>query len=266
MKFWTKKELKTIRNTSLSHRQAADATGRTYASVKAKRRQLGVMVKVYDIDYYSDAEIQYIENNRHLSNPELSKLMGRTAQGLALKRQKLGLAPPNNAWTDKEIKYLLKHYANKEKKEMASYLNRPTTAVISKAYELGITRRTDYWKAEELNILLENIHLPNKEIVKLFDNKSIEQISYKKAYVRARLLKNKKPNKKVKGKIKKDIPYKFRTKLSSYIEYLKHMAVGDSFKYPAGENTTVNVAMKNFPERLFRTTKLSEGRIAWRLR
>jgi hypothetical protein len=266
MKFWTKKELKTIRNTSLSHRQAADATGRTYAAVKRKRRDLGIIVKISDVDYYSVAEIQYIENNRHLSNPELAKLMGRTAQGLALKRRRLGLAPPNSAWTDKEIKYLLKHYANKEKKKIATHLNRPATAIISKAYELGITRRTDYWKAEEMNILLENIHLSNKEIVKLFDNKSIEQISYKKAYIKAKLLKNKTPNKKVKGRIKKDIPYKFRTKLSSYIEYLKHMSIGDSIEYPAGENTTVNVAMKHFPERLFRTTKLSESRIMWRLR
>ena len=70
---WSKNEIKIISKTSLSHRQAANATGRSYAAVKAKRRQLGIVVKVSDIDYYSEAEIEYIKNNRHLSNPDFGR-------------------------------------------------------------------------------------------------------------------------------------------------------------------------------------------------
>jgi hypothetical protein len=263
-KNWTKTEISIIKDTSLSHRQASEATGRTSAAVKAKRRQLGVVVNVSDINYYSKSEIEYIKNNRHLSNPELAKLMGRPVKGLTFKRQLLGLNPPDNTWSEKEVKFLLENYAKKEKKEIAAQLNRPVTAVICKAYELGITRRTDYWKTEEVNLLLENINLPNRELVLLFPNKSIEQISYKKSYVRAKLNERKDIGK---NKIQKDIPYKFRTKLSAYIEYLKYMSVGDSFEYPNESNATMYAAMKYFPERLFKTTKMSNSaRMIWRLR
>ncbi|MDR1561120.1 MAG: hypothetical protein LBS23_02065, partial [Holosporaceae bacterium] len=137
---WSTDEINVIRNTSLSHRRVADAIGRTYAAVKKKRQDLGIVVKVSDIDYYSDTEIQYIKNNRHLSNPDLARLMGRSVKGLSLKRRHLRLNPPDITWSEKEVKYLLENYAIKSKKKVAEHLKRPLSSVIDKARRLGITR------------------------------------------------------------------------------------------------------------------------------
>jgi predicted transcriptional regulator len=161
-------------------------------------------------------------------------------------------------FTSKEINFLVQHRNKMTADEMAKKLNRTLGSINGRLKKMRFTHKKTDGKQKPMTVSSK------RKQKTLFPNKSIEQISYKKAYVRKILNeRNIDPEK----SIQKNIPYKFQTKLSSFIEYLKHMAVGDSFEFPAESLATMYAAMNFFPERLFKTTKIANNaRMIWRLR
>lgn len=258
---WSESELNVIKDSGLSHNEAAFRIGRSYAAVKAKRRLLSVVVSKKDIDYYTPEALKVLVENRHLSNPELAKLMGRSVQGIALKRQRLGIGPPSNEWEADEIEYLATFYYSKSKKEIATHLGRSVSAVTTKAGELGITRQTEYWTSAEIGVLLNNLDKSNKELTRLV-NKSESQIAYKKAYIN---YSRKKERKQIEG-IESGVPMVYKSKQAQYLEMLMALEIEQSFLFPAKEMQHLSLAKAYIPDRIFKSKKVDEhSRRVWRL-
>ena len=47
-------------------------------------------------------------------------------------------------WTERDVRYLTQHYANRPNLTLAIFLDRPVRAVVSKAHHLGLKKSDEY--------------------------------------------------------------------------------------------------------------------------
>lgn len=263
---WTAKELSFAKNAKLTNNQVAEETGRTYAAVKNKRLELGIVVENKSIDYWSEDEVKYLTNNRHLTNQEVANKLNRTKQSVSLKRNRLKLEFVSVRYDDDEIEYIISSFHSLTVKQIAAYLGRSVSAVQSKAYELGITKKSDYWSKQEISILMDNFQTSNDSLTKML-SKTSEQIAYKKAYINYQNKKADRVDLLGSENIEEGMPFiNGGKKLNQFARLLSVMLVGESFEFPASEYSIIIKAKLHIRGKMFRTKSISDTvRRIWRL-
>ena len=262
---WSKDELNILKDTSLTHNDVVEATGRSYSAVKRKRLELGVKAKT-EMNYWSPEEIKFLTKNRNLSNIEVADKLGRTPGAVSIKRQKLNLAQFTDKWDAFEIEYLVTNYNSIKNEAIADFLGRSLTAITTKAYELGISKKSDFWSKKETQLLLDNFDALLDELCEIITTKSKAQIAYKRTFIRS---KQKENVNKSDFEISSDRNFNGRNpKAGQYMDALSVMNIGDSMEFPSNEYQHVLKAIYHFPNKFFRTKKSESSssiRIIWRL-
>jgi transposase len=99
---WRRASINVLKDTSLSHRQAAEATGRSYAAVKAKRRELGIVKRRLlglnpPYNAWTDEELKYlVENYSKMSKKEIAGQLKRSMSAVTSKAYELDLTRKKN--------------------------------------------------------------------------------------------------------------------------------------------------------------------------
>lgn len=136
-------------------------------------------LKLRKQDKYKSGELEKIIIKRwkeDISRKQLSKELGISIGTLYKKSKELGLKKDirfsknarSKRWSGQDIEFIKKNYKNKTYKQMASFLGRTFASVLQKTHELGLEKEKK-WTQDELNILILNKDLTNKQISKIID-------------------------------------------------------------------------------------------------
>lgn len=144
-KNWSKEEVQYLINNygKKSYREMMSVLHRTQNGIANKAYKLGISEgkgnALSKARKWTKEESEYLINNSHKSNLELSEEMGRSVSTICQKQIELGIRKPKTKnWTQKEISYLYKYGETKTCKELSKALHRPPKAINAKARRLGI--------------------------------------------------------------------------------------------------------------------------------
>ncbi len=249
---WSQNEIDILKDISLSNRDAADRSNRSFAAVKAKRQSLGITKTKKDIITWTKSEIKFLRSNLHLSDQKLAAKLNKTASAIGNKRQRMKYFKPSNEWDEEELDYLMENYRQKPNHEISKFLGRSVSAIQTMAYDLGLTNRTDFWKQNEIDLLMENWDKPLDQLATML-NKSTSQISYKRAYVNYLRKKSIEVDMSVINKSKSFLVLK-----EQYFGLMQAMQSGESFDFPIKDYAVVMELKKLFTENKFKTKKLED--------
>lgn len=155
--------------------------GRTRGAVIAMATKLGCLSK--RAPSWSEAEKAVLLRHYAAGTPmhELqSMLPGRTPPAIMEAAKKLGLSRPENTWTEDEILCLQQHYASEGQRVLRRLPGKSNQVIRDKARELGLPSPgfTQFrrWDEREWQLLRDNRHLPRRELMRLFPDRSLSSI------------------------------------------------------------------------------------------
>jgi len=261
----TDEQIAFIKDATLSHQEVAALTGKSYASVKYHRSKYKIEVDedAKDIRYWSEEEVQFLNDNADKTNEELARLLGRSVGGVALKRQRMNIPSTRDYWDDSEKEYLKENYKHLSVARVASELGRTVNGVVDMAYKLGLTKKSTGWSKSEIEILQNNIDLKPSELLPLLPNKTKEQITYKKNHLTFF------NNQKVAiddTDIERNVRISKHSLTLRYLELLNTLEVGDSLQFPAEDSVRIASARKELAHKQFVSKKEDDKtRRIWRI-
>ena len=170
--------------------------------------------------------------NKNKTHAQVSELIpSRTISAIQNKRVKLGLFPPSDNWTSKELEYLIINYGSEDKNTISKYLKRSSSAIMTKANEIGISRKSEHWNSSEIELLVNNNNKSVEDISFIILTKTKTQIIYKRNHL-----------KKIdvimdEEDISKTTPYHKESKHNRLLSILDNINVGESFEITRNDYT-----------------------------
>lgn len=161
--------------------EIAQHLGRTKGSVIAMAAKLGCLTK--RAPSWSDAEKAVLLRHYAARTPmhELRTMLpGRTPPAIMEAAKKLGLSRPEITWTNDEIQCLQQHYTSEGQRVLRRLPGKSNQVIRDKARELGLPSpgftRFHPWDEREWQLLRDNRHLPRRELMRLFPDRSLSSI------------------------------------------------------------------------------------------
>ena len=205
---WSELDVITIRNgiRFFSVEELSIRLGRTKASLYSKLQEIGVSCNREDglvkknppkNTFWTEEKFLYVKNQvlkRSIS--DVAREIGKSEKTVAAKLKREGIeikelrpyissVKKPNAWTEKEIKYLIKYAGEKSSIELSKKLNRTNNAIKQKASRLGLILEKNPWSEEQVDMLFDchNAGMKTKEISEKL-GRSIESVRTKmRAYM-----------------------------------------------------------------------------------
>lgn len=140
-KKWSKQEDDFLESNygKIEIREIIKTLGRTKNSIQRRAMQIGVSKR--NVIPYKEEEIEFVKNNyEKITNIEIAEKLGRTAKSVQHLANKIGILNRRAKWTKEEELFLKENYKNMTYEKIAKILNRKTSSVKTRAYELKLKK------------------------------------------------------------------------------------------------------------------------------
>lgn len=154
---WTDNDKKCLKEYYIKYgtRQAAEMLGRTYAATREQIKRLGYndpnVIKTWKYD-----ELEYLKRVYPKYGPQrVANRLGRTYKSVQSKANKMGICHWDRTkrfptWTDYQLNYLKKNFANMTNERIANNIKKSPEAVRDTARRLGLKKNKPHiWTIEE---------------------------------------------------------------------------------------------------------------------
>lgn len=160
---WTDDDKKHLKEYYIKYgvKQAAEMLGRTYAATREQVKRLGYndpnIIKTWKYD-----ELEYLKRVYPKYGPQrVADRLGRTYKSVQSKANKLGIYHWDRSrrfptWTEWQLEYLIKNFANMTNERIAKNIRKTPYAVKDTAQRLGLKKNKPHiWSIEEENALIK---------------------------------------------------------------------------------------------------------------
>lgn len=154
---WTDDDKKHLKEYYIKYgvKQAAEMLGRTHAATREQIKRLGYndpsIIKTWKYD-----ELEYLKRVYPKYGPQrVANRLGRTYKAVQSKANKLGIHHWDRSrrfptWTDYQLNYLMKNFANMTNERIARNIKKTPSAVRDTAQRLGLKKNKPHiWTSEE---------------------------------------------------------------------------------------------------------------------
>ena len=171
---WTRDDVRHLEdNPAASIRELAERLGRTEASVKWKRSELGLGGE----RRWSETDTEFLRKNPRMPVREVARRLGKGESSVHNKRRALGIR--SHAWTGEEDKIVRKWHNLLSAEEIAAKLpGRTAVAVAIRFGRLGL-RSHVFWKDKDIKFLKDNPEMGAAEAARVL-GKTMHAVQHKR--------------------------------------------------------------------------------------